>query len=219
VTDVRPDALTVNVAAPVLVLSAVTVTVCAVPKFDGVNVSELPAVTESPVFPDVRATVTVTFADGAADSEIPTVPVLPWLMFCEAGVTTRPGVPPDDVVSFTVNVTDVYPEALTVNVAVPVLEEFAAIVTSCTVEKFDGVKVSDPPDETDSPLFPEVAAVVTVTLADGAADRDIATVPERLWVMFCDVGFTTMLPVEPVTWPVHVTPLRVNTVGLVLVPL
>ncbi len=61
VTEVRPVALTVNVAAPVLVLSAVTVTLCADAKFDGVNVSELPAVTDRPVFPEVRATDTVTF--------------------------------------------------------------------------------------------------------------------------------------------------------------
>jgi hypothetical protein len=75
VTDVRPDALTVNIAAPVLELSAVIVTLCAVPKFDGVNVSELPLVTDRPVFPEVRATDTVTFDDGAEDSDTPTVPV------------------------------------------------------------------------------------------------------------------------------------------------
>ncbi len=77
VTEVRPVALTVNVAAPLLELSAVTVTLCAVAKLAGVNVSELPAVTDRPVFPEVRATDTVTFADGAEDSDIPTVPVPP----------------------------------------------------------------------------------------------------------------------------------------------
>jgi hypothetical protein len=106
VTDVRPLALTVKVAAPVLELSAVTVTFWGVEKFDGVNVSELPAVTDRPVFPEVRAVVTVTFEDGAADSETPTVPVPPWLMVCAVGLTTRLTVP-DDVVSVTVKVTDV----------------------------------------------------------------------------------------------------------------
>ena len=93
VTEVRPVALAVNVAAPLLELSAVIVTLCADAKLAGVNVSEVPAVTDRPVFPEVRATVTVTFADGAEDSDTPTVPVAPWVMFCEAGVTIRLGVP------------------------------------------------------------------------------------------------------------------------------
>src|SRR6202012_277163 len=91
VTEDRPVALTVNVAAPLLELSAVTVTLCADAKFDGVNVSELPAVTDRPVLPEVRATDTVTFEDGAEDSDPPTVPVPPWVTVCEAGVTIRLG--------------------------------------------------------------------------------------------------------------------------------
>jgi len=76
VTEVRPDALAVNVAAPLLELSAVIVTLCAVAKFDGVNV-RLVGDAVRPVFPEVRATDTVTFEDGAEDSDIPTVPVVP----------------------------------------------------------------------------------------------------------------------------------------------
>src|SRR5690348_7535699 len=73
VIEVRPDALTVNVAAPVPEASAETVTFCAVAKLAGVNVSDAPPDTDRPVLPEVRAVVTVTFADGAEDSEIPTV--------------------------------------------------------------------------------------------------------------------------------------------------
>jgi hypothetical protein len=107
VTDVRPVALVVNVAAPVPAELAVIVTLCAVAKLDGVNVSDPPPVTERPVFPEVRLVVTVTFPDGALDSERPTVPVDPWVMFCVPGLTMRVGVPPDDVVSVAVKVTDV----------------------------------------------------------------------------------------------------------------
>ena len=107
VTEVRPVALTVNVAAPLLELSAVIVTLCADAKLAGVNVSELPAVTDRPVFPEVRATDTVTFADGAEDSDTPTVPVPPWVMVCEAGVTSRLGVPVVDATSVAVMTAEV----------------------------------------------------------------------------------------------------------------
>jgi hypothetical protein len=66
----------VNVATPVLEESAVIVTLCAVEKFDGVNVSEVGEAV-SPVFPEVLATDTVTFPDGAEDSDIPAEPVRP----------------------------------------------------------------------------------------------------------------------------------------------
>jgi hypothetical protein len=217
VTDVRPVALAVNVAAPVPVLAAVIVTLCGVEKLAGVNVSEPPAVTDKPLFPEVRLVVTVTFPEGAADSEIPTVPVVPWVMFCVVGLTARLTVPPA-VVSVAVKVTDVKPVALTVNVAAPVPEELAAMVTFWAVAKFDGVNVSDPPEDTDRPLFPEVNAVLTVTFAVGAEDSEIPTVPVPPWAMFCDVELTMRVP-EPELWPVHWTPLRVNTVGDVFVPL
>src|SRR6266700_3915015 len=74
-------------------------------------------------------------------------------------------------------VTEVYPVALTVNVAAPVPELFAVIVTFCGDAKSDGVKVSDPPPVTDRPLLPEVNDVATVTFAAGAADSEIPTVP------------------------------------------
>jgi hypothetical protein len=105
-----------------------------------------------------------------------------------------------------------------VKVAAPVPELFAVIVTFCGVAKLDGVNVSEPPAVTDSPLFPEVSAVVTVTFADGAADSDIPTVPVPPWVMFCAVGLTTRVP-EFDVWPVHCSPFSVKAVGLVFVPL
>src|SRR6202021_3674817 len=98
-TEVRPVPLTVNVAAPLLELFAVIVTLCADAKLAGVNVSELPAVTDRPVFPEVRVTDTVTLADGAEASATPTVPGPPWVMVCEAGVTSRLGVPGVDATS------------------------------------------------------------------------------------------------------------------------
>src|SRR5438105_4769309 len=116
-------------------------------------------------------------------------------------------------------VIEVRPGALTVNVACPVLEASAEIVTFCAVAKLAGVKVRDPPPLTDRPVLPEVREVVTVTLADGADDRLIPTVP--LWPCwtFSDVALATRLGVFPPTCPVHVVPFMVNVVGLVLVPL
>ena len=69
------------------------------------KVSEDPPVTDRPVLPAVRAVVTVTFAAGAADSEIPTVPVVPWVTDSEVEVAWMlPVVVP--VVSLTVMVMD-----------------------------------------------------------------------------------------------------------------
>ena len=70
----RPVALTVNVVAPVPELFAVIVTLCAVAKLDGVKVSDVGEAV-SPLLP-LAAIDTVTFEDGAEDSDIPTVPVL-----------------------------------------------------------------------------------------------------------------------------------------------
>ena len=61
--------------------------------------------------------------------------------------------------------------------------------------------------------------MVTVTLAVGAADSEMPTVPVAPWATDSVVALAWMLPVVPVTPPVQVTPLRVNVVGLVLVPL
>ena len=102
--------------------------------------------------------------------------------------------------------------------AAPVPVALAVTVTVCGVAKFAGVNVSELPAVTDSPLFPEVNAVLTVTFAVGAADSDMPTVPVLPWVMFWAVGLTTMLP-ELVVCPVQVTPLSVNDAGLTLVPL
>ena len=54
--------------------------------------SEPPELTDSPVLPEVRATVTVTFDVGAVDSETPKVPVEPWVTDSEAGLATTAGV-------------------------------------------------------------------------------------------------------------------------------
>src|SRR5215469_3084668 len=137
-------------------------------------------------------------------------------MVCVPGLTTMVGV--EEACSVAVKVTDVKPEALTVNVAAPVPELLAVSVTFCAVEKFDGVNVSELPPVTDRPLLPEVNAVVTVTFEAGAADSDTPTVPVLPWVMFCAVGLTTMLP-PPEVCPVHWVPLSVNAVGATLVPL
>jgi hypothetical protein len=175
VTEVRPDALTVNVAAPLLELSAVIVTLCAVAKLVGVNVSELPAVTDRPVFPEVLATATVTFEDGAEDSDIPTVPVVPCVMVCDVGVTTRLGVPLLDGTSVAVTVAAVYPLALAVKVVVPVPVALAVTVTVCGVEKFDGVNVRLAGDSV-SPVLP-LAAMDTVSFAVGACESARVNVP------------------------------------------
>src|SRR6185437_4227057 len=77
VAEVKPVPLAVNVVVPVPVVLAVTVTVCGVAKFDGVKVSVVgDAVT--PVLP-VAAMLTVSLADGAADSASVKVPVFPWV--------------------------------------------------------------------------------------------------------------------------------------------
>jgi hypothetical protein len=67
----------VNVVVPVPELLAVTVTVCAVPKFDGVKVSDV-GESVSPVFP-LAAMDTVKLAAGALDRARAKVPVLLWL--------------------------------------------------------------------------------------------------------------------------------------------
>ena len=109
--------------------------------------------------------------------------------------------------------------ALTVKVALPVPPLSAVNVTFCAVAKLAGVKVSDDPPLTLSPVLPEVRAVLTVTFAEGAADSEMPTVPVWLWATDSVVALAWMAPVVPVTPPVQVTPLRVNVVGLVLVPL
>ena len=104
-------------------------------------------------------------------------------------------------------------------VALPVLEVSAAKVRFCAVAKLAGVKVSDDPPLTLSPVLPEVRAVLTVTFAVGAADSEMPTVPVWPWATDSVVALAWMAPVVPVTLPVQVAPLRVNVVGLVLVPL
>jgi len=64
-----------------------------------------------------------------------------------------------------------------VNVAVPVLEQSAVMVTSCAVFQSAEVKVRVPPEVTDTPLLPEVNSAVTVTVEVGAAERRTPKVP------------------------------------------
>ena len=78
-------------ATPVLDESAATVTVCAVLKLLGVNVSVPPELTDRPVLPEVRATVTVTFEEGAVDSDTPNVPVEPCVTDSDVGLATTLG--------------------------------------------------------------------------------------------------------------------------------
>ena len=80
-----------NVAAPVLEESAARVTVCAVAKLAGVKVSVPPELTDRPLLPEARLTVTVTFEVGAVDSDTPNVPVPPWATDSDTGLATMLG--------------------------------------------------------------------------------------------------------------------------------
>src|SRR5580692_10731637 len=84
---------------------------------------------------------------------------------------------------------------MALKVAAPVLDESAAIVTVCAVAKLAGVNVSVPPELTDRPVLPEVRLTVTVTLAEGAVDRDTPNVPVAPCVTDSDVGLATTLGV------------------------
>ena len=64
-----------KVALPVPEASAVKVTFCAVAKLDGVKVSDDPPLTLNPVLPEVRAVLTVTFAEGAVYKSYTKAPV------------------------------------------------------------------------------------------------------------------------------------------------
>jgi hypothetical protein len=77
VTEVQPGALAVNVAAPVPAEFAVTVTGCGRFQLLDDSVMELPADTDSPLFPAVLATVTVIGVDGEAVSDTPTTSLVP----------------------------------------------------------------------------------------------------------------------------------------------
>ncbi len=70
----------------------------------------------------------------------------------------------------TVTVALAWPVAVEVKVAAPVPESSAVTVTFCAVSQFDGVKVSESPPVSVSPLLPSVRAVVTVTSAEGFVD-------------------------------------------------
>ena len=64
-----------NLASPAPEAAALIVTFFGVLKLSGVNVSDSPSATLSPRFPEDHNVLTVTSLDGAAGSEIPTVPL------------------------------------------------------------------------------------------------------------------------------------------------
>jgi hypothetical protein len=88
VTEVQPDALTVNVAAPVLDEFAATVTGCGRFQVLESSVTELPADTDSPLFPAVLATLTVIGEDGDAVSDTPNTSLVPWATENVPGLAT-----------------------------------------------------------------------------------------------------------------------------------
>jgi len=182
------------VVVPVPVALAVTVTVCAVEKLDGVKVSVVGDAV-SPVFPDA-ATVTVSFDVGACDKASVKVPVLPWATLRLVGLALIVGV--GTAISVADTIADVYPLPDAVNVVVPVLELLAVMVTVCGVEKLDGVNVSVDGDSV-SPVFP-LAAIETVSFDDGAVDSARVNVPVLPWATFRLVGVALIVPggvVEP----------------------
>jgi len=155
-----------------------------------VNVSVAPALTASPELPAVRPTVTLTLPDGADDSDTPNTSLVPCATEKDAGFTSSV---PLELAGFSVTVTDavVKPDAVALNVALPVLDESAAIVTVCAVAKLLGVNVSVPPELTDRPVLPEVRATVTVTLEVGAVDSETPKVPVEPCVTGSEVGLAT----------------------------
>jgi hypothetical protein len=54
----------------------------------GVNVSEAPALTVRPEFPEARVTLTVTLAAGAADSDTPNTSLVPCATANALGATS-----------------------------------------------------------------------------------------------------------------------------------
>src|SRR5262249_36596438 len=101
VTDGRPVALTVMVAAPLVVSvssAAETVTFCRVAKLAGGKVSVPPAGTVTSVSPAVRAEVTVTLPVGADERRTANVTMPPSGTLTFAGETMRVGAAPPHTV-------------------------------------------------------------------------------------------------------------------------
>ncbi len=77
-------------------------------------------------------------------------------------------------------------------------------VTFCAVFQLAGVKVSEAPPVTDSPVLPSVRAVVTVTFAAGCFESCTANVPDLLcWTPSC-VGEATTAGPEAIVMPTGV---------------
>src|SRR5262249_20340857 len=155
------------------------------------------------------AMLTVSFADGAADSARVNVPVPPWVTDRLAGVAVMDGVVLAVSVAVTVAAGEPVPPAGNVVVPVPVL--FAITGTVCAVAKFGGVNVSVAGDAV-SPALPD-AAMVTVSLEVGAADSASVNVPVLPWVTDKADGVALIVGVVVPPAGVHVT-----LVGATLLP-
>ena len=113
------------------------------------------------------------------------------------GLTTCDGaVVEPAAVSVPVTVTDVQPGALTVNVAAPVPDEFAATVTGCGRFQLLDVSVTELPADTDRPLLP-AAATLTVMPAAGAADSETPNTSLVPWATENEPGLASRLTPDP----------------------
>jgi hypothetical protein len=114
------------------------------------------------------------------------------------GLTTWDGaVVEPAAVSVPVTVTDVQPGALTVNVAAPVPDEFAATVTGCGRFQLLDVSVTELPADTDRPLLPAAAATLTVMPAAGAADSETPNTSLVPWATENEPGLASRLTPDP----------------------
>jgi hypothetical protein len=100
-------------------------------------------------------------------------------------------------VSVPVTVTEVQPGALTVNVAAPVPDEFAATVTGWGRFQFPDVSVTVLPADTDRPLLPAVLATVTVMPAAGAADSETPNTSLVPWATENEPGLASSVTPDP----------------------
>jgi hypothetical protein len=197
------------VAAPVLEESPATVTVCAVAKLAGVNVSVPPEETESPVLPEVRLTVTVTFELGAVESDTPKVPVDPCVTDSDVGLATTAGV----VTGLTVTETA---EDVAV---VPLASNASAVSEYVPAGTLDQVKVYGLEVAVPSSVAPLKNSTLLIVPPDSEAEA----------VIGIDAGAVNVAPLAglvidtvgvppPPPLPLQVLPLRVKVVGVVLVP-
>jgi hypothetical protein len=172
-----------------------------------VNVSVPPEDTDSPVLPEVRLTVTVTFELGAVDSETPKVPADPWVTDSDAGLATTAGVVAGLTVTGTAEDVAVVPlasNASAVSEYVPAgtLDQvnvygLAVTVPSRVAPLKNSTLLIDPPDsEAEAVMGIDAGAVNVAPLAGLVID-------------------TVGVPPPPPPVPLQVVPLRVKAVGAV----